>query len=125
MVPGYTGTSSGFHFGVDYPCQPGQDVVAVCDAVVVTAAENQPVGYPGSYDGGWGTVVSLDVGDGMVLDYCHLRAAIVWAGQPVKAGQLLGSTGETGIPGVTVKGPHLHMQIRKGGARIDPTARLA
>ena len=92
---------------------------------IVGSASNQPVGFPGVLDGAWGDVISLELKNGWIVDYCHLSQLGVDVGYKVMdVLQVLGHTGETGIPGVTVFGPHLHAQLRVGHERFDFTPYL-
>jgi murein DD-endopeptidase MepM/ murein hydrolase activator NlpD len=56
--------------------------------------------------------------DGWTTQYCHLRkgSIVVAKGDSVDAGQVLGMVGHSG----KAEFPHLHFQIRKGAAIVDP-----
>lgn len=56
---------------------------------------------------GYGTHVRLTGKECMTI-YGHMSKAVVAKGQIVKAGQLLGYTGNTGL----TSGPHLHFEVR-------------
>lgn len=92
---------------------------------VIGSADNQPVSFPGALDGAWGDVISLELENGWIVDYCHLsqRNAVV-GHQVTNVMEVLGHTGETGIPNVTIFGPHLHLQLRVGTERFDFTPYL-
>ena len=65
-----------------------------------------------------GNGIRLDHGDGWTSWYCHLRrgSLMVAQGDRVAAGQaiaLVGLSGETTFP-------HLHFDVRKDGAAVDP-----
>ncbi|MDJ0761879.1 MAG: M23 family metallopeptidase [Myxococcota bacterium] len=49
--------------------------------------------------------------------YMHLHTINVSTGDPVTAGQIIGTLGRTGT---RTSGPHLHFELRKGTDRIDP-----
>lgn len=49
--------------------------------------------------------------------YAHLDGVAVQDGQAVRAGDILGSVGSTGM----ASGPHLHYEVWRGGVNIDPT----
>jgi murein DD-endopeptidase MepM/ murein hydrolase activator NlpD len=51
----------------------------------------------------------------------HQSELIVKNGERVKAGQLLGKTGATGM----VQGPHLHIFLNIHGVKVDPLSLLA
>ena len=54
--------------------------------------------------------------DGWRLYLCHLSRVRRLKGEPVKAGTLVGFTGNTGAS----TGPHLHLSVRSQGQWLDP-----
>ncbi len=57
----------------------------------------------------------------MTSAYAHLEPELaVRTGQPVSAGQVLGSVGLTGI----TTGPHLHLAVFAGAEYVDPLSVL-
>ena len=66
--------------------------------------------------GGYGLLVEIDHGAGMVTRYGHLSRVDVGVGQSVAAGQELGLVGSTG----NSTGAHLHFEKRIGGVAVDP-----
>ena len=54
--------------------------------------------------------------DTYTVSYCHLSSSKVTIGQYVKAGEIIGVSGNTGIS----TGPHLHLTTKKDGKDIDP-----
>jgi murein DD-endopeptidase MepM/ murein hydrolase activator NlpD len=76
----------------------------------VTAA-----GWLTGYEG-YGNVVTVDIGSGYSLLYAHLSVAHAVPGQWVDAGDSIGRAGCTG----SCTGTHLHFELRKNGAPIDP-----
>lgn len=89
-----------WHNGVDLRATVGTPVVAVADGIV-RVSKNNPTGY-GLYivvdHTGWGTL------------YAHLSKLLVTENTVVKAGDLIGLSGNTGRSGA----PHLHFEIRIG-----------
>jgi murein DD-endopeptidase MepM/ murein hydrolase activator NlpD len=88
-------------------------VVAAADGVVTFAGEQS----------GYGTHVEVRHPDGIVTTYSHLSGFGVAVGQPVRAGQQIAASGNTGHS----TGPHLHFEVRlpgTGGAVTDPIAWL-
>ncbi len=67
-----------------------------------------------------GRNVVLDHGHGLFTFYYHLTETRILAGEPVAAGQVIGTVGATG----RVTGPHLHFAVQLNGARVDPEALL-
>ena len=94
--------------GVDFGAPIGTTVVA-SDGGTVTKASS-------GYNGGYGTVVEIDHHDGTSSLYAHLSTLLVPPGQSVTPGQALGYIGMTG----KTTGPHLHFEIRRYNAQLDP-----
>ena len=70
-----------------------------------------------SYEaGGAGNYVSIDHKDGYSSIYMHMTRYVVYAGQYVYAGQVIGYCGSTGAS----TGPHLHFGIYKNGSSVNP-----
>lgn len=65
-----------------------------------------------------GNGVRIDHGGGWTSQYCHLRRGSVTArrGARVAAGDMLGLIGSSGRSEL----PHLHFQVERGGAPVDP-----
>ncbi|HCO19147.1 MAG TPA: peptidase M23, partial [Tissierellales bacterium] len=55
-------------------------------------------------------------GGGIVTLYAHNSALVVSEGQSVKRGDTVSKAGSTG----NSTGPHLHFEVRKDGAYVDP-----
>ena len=70
---------------------------------------------PGGFSG-YGTIVAIDHGGGLMTFYAHLSKVTVVLGQPVQSGQLIGAIGTTGY----VTGSHLHFEVRLAGKPVDP-----
>lgn len=98
--------ASTFHRGVD---------IAVACGTPVLAANNGVVEDTGWF-GGYGLYVGINHGDGLASAYGHLSSIAVAAGQRVKAGQVIGYVGSTGVS----TGPHLHFEILVDGVQQDP-----
>lgn len=101
-----SGTATITHKGVDFQAPPGTPVYAV-NRGVVRVAKTYVV---------YGNSVIVDHGLGLLSMYMHLSKTVVFSGQLVKKGQLVGYSGETGYS----EGPHLHLTIRINGVSIDP-----
>lgn len=93
--------------GIDYAVPTGTPVYATHAGKVLAA------GRSGS---GYGTWVNVDYGRGYQAVFAHLSRAGVQRGDVVRAGELLGRSGSTG----NSTGPHLHYELRRNGASIDP-----
>ena len=65
---------------------------------------------------GFGKIVEIDHGNGLVTRYAHNNKNLVKIGDTVKKGQtiaLMGSTGRT-------TGSHVHFEILKDGKAVNP-----
>lgn len=100
-----------FHAGLDLAAPSGTGVRATADGVVLLARADTA---------GYGLHVLLDHGGGLTSLYGHLDTLAVRRGEPVLAGQAVGTVGSTG----NSTGPHLHFEVRRGGGAIDPAGRL-
>jgi murein DD-endopeptidase MepM/ murein hydrolase activator NlpD len=67
-----------------------------------------------------GNAVIIDHGLGLYSFYGHMKTIAVKEGDVVEAGTILGEVGATG----RVTGPHLHLTIRLGNARVNPRGLL-
>jgi murein DD-endopeptidase MepM/ murein hydrolase activator NlpD len=94
------------HPGIDFRAPVGSPVRATAAGKIVTA----------QYAGGYGNMVEIDHGGGVVTRYGHLSRILTKVGDHVEAGALIGRTGSTGRS----TGPHLHYEVRVNGRAIDP-----
>jgi len=97
------------HYGIDIGTLSSLDLRAATSGTVTGA------GYLTGF-GGYGNVVTVDVGAGYSLLYAHLSRASVVPGQWVTAGEPIGEAGCTGF----CTGTHLHFELRLDGLPIDP-----
>jgi murein DD-endopeptidase MepM/ murein hydrolase activator NlpD len=67
-------------------------------------------------DRGYGNCVIIDHGFGYKTLYAHMSRFNVQNGQSVKRGEVIGYVGNTGKS----TGPHLHYEVIKEGAKINP-----
>lgn len=94
------------HKGLDFAGEEGAAVVAT-GAGVVTWADSR---Y------GYGNLVEIDHGDGIVTRYGHNKELLVSVGDLVAKGQSVARMGSTGRS----TGPHVHYEVLKRGKQIDP-----
>jgi murein DD-endopeptidase MepM/ murein hydrolase activator NlpD len=96
------------HRGVDYAAPVGTPV---------RAAGEGRVRFVGR-QGGFGNVIELDHGSGVVTVYGHLSrfASKLKRGQRVELAQVIGFVGMTGL----ATGPHLHYEYRVRGVHKNP-----
>jgi murein DD-endopeptidase MepM/ murein hydrolase activator NlpD len=99
---GYTAV----HKGLDFAAPEGTKVSSVAAGLVTFAGERP----------GFGQVVEINHGNGLSTLYAHNEKLLVKQGDMVRKGQevsLMGSTGHS-------TGPHLHFEVLKNGAPVDP-----
>ena len=72
-------------------------------------------------EGGYGRLVVVDHGNGIQTYYAHLSKFYVRSGQEVRRGDSVGAVGTSG----RVTAPHLHYEVRVGGAPMNPYKFLA
>ena len=94
------------HSGIDFAAGHGTPIQAAADGVVSRAG----------WGGGYGKVVRLGHADGLETRYAHMSSIAVAPGQRVSQGDVIGYVGSTGLS----TGAHLHYEVRRGGAAIDP-----
>jgi murein DD-endopeptidase MepM/ murein hydrolase activator NlpD len=94
--------------------------LAVPEGTPVKAAEDGVVAYAGNELKGYGNLVLVRHGNGFVTAYAHASEIMVKRGDPVKRGQVIAKSGQTG----NVTSPQLHFEIRKGSTPVDPSQYL-
>jgi len=103
-----------FHGGVDIAAPTGTPVQSAAVGVVSHSQE----GFNGSDR--WGNTIVVDHGQGWQTIYAHLDTLDVEEGQVLTAGHQIGTVGETGA----ATGPHVHVEVRFNGERVDPAAHI-
>jgi murein DD-endopeptidase MepM/ murein hydrolase activator NlpD len=96
------------HNGLDFGVVVGTQARATMDGKVVSAGWNNQ---------GYGNLVIVENGPYKTY-YAHLSEIPVQEGQTVKAGEVVGLTGNTGHS----TGPHIHYEVRYNDKVIDPTS---
>lgn len=96
------------HTGTDIAATANTPIYAAATGIVVRAGPA----------GGYGNLIVIDHGSGVVTRYAHMYAQgiLVAIGSPVQAGQQIGLIGSAGQS----TGPHLHYEIQIGGQFTDP-----
>jgi murein DD-endopeptidase MepM/ murein hydrolase activator NlpD len=103
------------HHGLDFPNPSGVAVLAVADGVVYYAGPDTSRLF-GPRPDFYGVLVVIEhpymynTGEKIYTLYGHLRAEAVYTGQRVRAGDVIGYVGATGV----ALGPHLHFEVRVG-----------
>lgn len=103
------GIGSTYHKGVDISGGGiyGAPIVAADSGTIVQAGDN---GW------GYGNLVIIDHGNGIMTYYGHMSSVAVGSGQTVAKGQVIGYVGSTGHS----TGPHCHFEVRVNGTAVDP-----
>lgn len=99
-----------FHPGIDIANDYGTPIRATADGTVTFAGPNA----------GYGNMVDIDHGSGIVTRYGHAQTLAVRAGQKVKRGQVIAYMGSTGFS----TGPHVHYEVRVNGSPVNPIGYL-
>lgn len=94
------------HQGIDLSAPRGTPVWAAADGKVVVAER----------EGAFGRTVVIDHGNGYTTRYAHLKRIKVEHGRRVKRGDVIGTVGASG----NASGPHLHYEVLRDGAPVDP-----
>jgi murein DD-endopeptidase MepM/ murein hydrolase activator NlpD len=94
------------HDGIDVVAPSGTPIEAPAAGVVTSAG----------WESGYGNVVTIDHGFGLVTKYAHTSRLLVTAGQHVKRGDRIALVGSTGL----ATGPHLHYEVHVNGKAVDP-----
>ena len=94
---------SGSHSGIDFGAKVGTPIKAVADGVVAGFGDTD-LTCKGASFGRW-ILVKFD--NGLASTYAHLSVISVVDNQRVKAGDIIGYSGNTGYS----TGPHLHMTV--------------
>ena len=102
--------SGSFHTGIDIAGGTGGSYSAAASGKVVTAG----------WGGGYGNMILIDHGNGVMTRYAHSSKLLVFVGQQVKQGQSIGLVGSTGHS----TGPHLHFEIIINGSTVNPSKYL-
>lgn len=95
-----------FHAGVDIGASWGSPIVAIGDGQIVGAG----------WAGGYGRQVRIAHAGGLVSSYSHMSEIAASPGSFVRAGQVIGYVGSSGLS----TGPHLHYEVLANGRPVNP-----
>ena len=95
-----------WHAGVDLAGKDGSDIISVAGGVVSYAGERY----------GYGNLVEVDHGDGLITRYAHCKTIKVNVGDVIQKGQVLALMGSTGRS----TGPHVHFEVIRNGKSENP-----
>lgn len=99
------------HEGLDFAAPRGTPIFAASGGVVTEAR----------YVPGYGKMVEVNHGNGLVTRYAHASSLSVKLGEVVTKGQQIARVGSTGRS----TGPHLHYEVRIADHALDPTLFMA
>ncbi|MEW9797226.1 M23 family metallopeptidase [Alteromonas sp. CYL-A6] len=101
----FTGEQA-MHKGLDFAGEAGADVLATAAGIVTWAGERY----------GYGQLIEIEHGDGLVTRYGHNQTLNVKVGDVVTRGQVIASMGNTGRS----TGAHVHYEVIRNGQQVDP-----
>src|SRR5690606_8486345 len=99
------------HEGMDFPAPVGTPIYAASGGIVTVARSRS----------GYGRMVEISHGNGLITRYAHASKLKVKEGDLVEKGQLIALVGSSGRS----TGPHLHFEVRMAGHPLDPTLFLS
>ncbi len=99
------------HTGIDITAPHGTPIRATAAGRVVQSG----------WLSGYGNAVTIDHGNGLSTLYGHCSSLVSGVGSFVRKGQTIAYVGSTGIS----TGPHVHYEVVRAGAQVDPTSFLA
>jgi hypothetical protein len=94
------------HPGIDISAPMGTPILAAAGGMVIQVGTGT----------GYGMMVTIEHGYGLVTRYAHVSKALVRVGQRVRRGDEIALVGNTGI----VTAPHLHYEVIVNGNQQDP-----
>lgn len=94
------------HSGLDFPGPVGTPILSAAPGRVTFVGTKS----------GYGSVIEVDHGQGIMTRYAHLSGYTTKVGSRVAAGQQIGKMGSTGRS----TGSHLHFEVRLHGAAVNP-----
>lgn len=109
-ITSYYGSRSGGHTGLDIGAGSGTAIKAADSGTVTQAC----------YQGGYGKMIVINHGNGIVTRYAHCSAINVSVGENVSKGTVIGKVGSTG----NSTGPHLHFEVLVNGSFKNPLSYL-
>ncbi len=95
----------GFHYGLDVAADEGAPIGAFAAGTVRETGESS-----------YGNYLIVDHEDGFATLYAHCSSISARVGDSVQCGEEIARVGQTG----NATGPHLHLELWKNGAALDP-----
>ena len=100
------------HLGIDISAKSGTEVFSSGKGKVKKVYKDDSLG----------DTVAIDHGNGIVCYYCGLSNIVVNKGDIVEIGKKIGVVGE--VPSEISEKPHLHFEVEKDGAKVNPIKEL-
>jgi murein DD-endopeptidase MepM/ murein hydrolase activator NlpD len=94
------------HEGIDVSAPMGSPIEAPANGTVVETG----------WEAGYGNMVVIDHGFGIVTKFAHCSRILAHKGQKVTRGDRIALVGNTGLS----TGPHLHYEVHVNGKAVDP-----
>lgn len=94
------------HSGIDLAAPKGTPIRSIAAGTVVFADPYK----------GYGSLIVVEHADGLTSHYGHCSKILVAIGMQVRAGEVIGEVGSTGV----ATGSHLHLELRRNGIPLNP-----
>jgi murein DD-endopeptidase MepM/ murein hydrolase activator NlpD len=94
------------HEGIDVSAPMGSEIEAPANGTVLETG----------WEAGYGNMVVIDHGFGIITKFAHCSRILVRKGQKVTRGDRIALVGNTGLS----TGPHLHYEVHVNGKAVDP-----
>jgi murein DD-endopeptidase MepM/ murein hydrolase activator NlpD len=94
------------HRGLDFAGLEQSAILAAGAGVVTWSGRRQ----------GYGNLIEIDHGNGLVTRYAHNKKNLVEVGDAVKKGEVIGLVGSTGRS----TAPHVHLEVLQDGRVVNP-----
>lgn len=100
-----------FHEGLDFAAKPGTPISAVAAGIVTWSGPRY----------GYGNLVEINHGGGVITRYAHNAKNLVAVGDKVEKGEVIAVMGSTGRS----TGTHVHFEMLKNGKPVNPKTVIA
>ena len=100
-----------FHEGIDFAGKPGTPITAVAAGIVTWSGPRY----------GYGNLVEINHGGGIITRYAHNSKNLVKVGDKVEKGEVIAVMGSTGRS----TGTHVHFEVLKNGKPVNPKTFIA
>jgi len=110
ITSSYGNRRGGFHTGMDINGNTGDSIRAAEDGRVTEAG----------WGGGYGKMIVVNHGGGVLTRYAHCSSLNVKVGERVTQGEVIARVGSTGRS----TGSHLHFEVIVGGKTVNPSKYL-